>query len=492
MRVNNNLFVLYPQNNYKERIQQKPYLSIAQTSFEGSFKRRHIDNVMHAIFNSETQDTMQNIYRNLKGIKKFFADMNPQKVAKIKQDYGAMEAHKGVKGYVFKLSENSDNLDTISVARSNKNANLIRIAIKDKEEKTTHFLIDGLDKSVSNINQNLPSIIPAKLRYMTSKEVENSGVKKYINLADQELDKFKQYLENYNNPSTSLKIIKEESTVQSIVAKSQEFKPKTLLAIFDGGAENLPKHVTPQISPASNKVVAFSLQTEDGGTLKVAKKMNPSYGDQLRYVSLEKVMPDGDKKFMAIDLASKNFLKVDPMNGKPIVVKDTIYQYTSEDLAKNELINDFNNYITEIFRKPKTGEESLSQNVTVLKIKQNKPKIEDISIEDLEDKKLNKILDKEFLKGEKATSVETTKVSKKRGRKPKVKDIETPKNEKLNIQDYISNTLGKTQQDVISKATKDADDLADLYFKTFVARFKESFGQKMADFKSKYDELFKM
>ena len=84
---------------------------------------------------------------------------------------------------------------------------------------------------------------------------------------------------------------------------------------------------------------------------------------------------------------------------------------------------------------------------------------------------------------------EASTLPKKRGRKPKVQNTE-PQQPKIKIDDEISAEIAKHQSEIISKANKDADNLAELYFKTFMSRFKETLGQKMADFKSKYDELF--
>ncbi len=516
MRVTNNLFVFnsYKRNTQNSQMQYKPSMQnpIDRVSFSARFKAPKLDTPI-GIFNQATQDTVQSIYTKLKTIRKYFADMVPTKASQIKQEYEPLLIYKGNKGHTFVLKDDPDGIETLTVARSNKNSNLLRLVVRDKDKNATHYLIDGLDKTVANVNQNTPFIIPANLRYMSPEQVASSGIKRYIALAHEELTKYTDFLENYGKPKKiqeAIKEIKKPVEVQQI-AKIVEIKPNKLIKIFESTPEELPKHISSQISPVSGKVVAFSLKTEDGGTLRVLKTMNSEYGDQLKYISIRKTLPTGEKKFISLDLLNKEFLKTDSITGKPVIMNDVVYHYTPEEIAKNNVAEEFNTYMKEIFRQAKDGEE-LSQEVTVLKIKekpQPKQKIEDISIEDLEDKRLNSLLEKNHGELSSTTEMPVTKkrgrkpksqqvevqnseastLPKKRGRKPKVQNTE-PQQPKIKIDDEISAEIAKHQSEIISKANKDADNLAELYFKTFMSRFKETLGQKMADFKSKYDELF--
>ena len=527
MRVTNNLFVFNNNRNIQQdSIQRKPYytpmLGRDMVNFTGGIRVTRKEPVFD-LLNQLTQDTMGSIYLNLKKAKKYFADMHPVKVTQIKQKYEPLQIYKGSKGHTFKLTDNPDGIDTISVYRSNKNENLMRIVVKDKKENATHFVIDGLDRVVANISQNQPYLMPPRLRYMTNAQINQSGVKKYIALADEELGKYVKFLDEFGQAKPVEKVAEKpvkkvaeevKPPIESQVAvKPVKIKPDNLFAIFDNTAETLPKHINPQISPASGKVVGFSLKTQDGGSLKVSKKMNSLYGDQLRYVSLEKTLPNGEKKYISIDLSNKNFLDTDQNTGKPTIFEDSIYSFTPEEIEKNNLANDFAEYMKEIFRKTKSGEENLTQEVTVLKIKQNKPQPKSVaiqSLEDIEDPNLNRILDEEMkrdklsskeqptvkkrgrkLKNAKveAQTAEVVVTPKRRGRKPKSENVEpmkTPKTE----EPRLNYDIEKYKNEIIAKANEEADNFAELYFKTFVSRFKETLGQKIADFKTKYEELF--
>ena len=492
MRITNNLLVFNPhkRNTQNNPIQYKSYMqnTVDTVSFSARFKApRQISEP--AVFNQATQDKVQNIYAKLKTIKKFFADMLPAKASQIKQEYAPLLVYKGNKGHTFVLKDNPDGIETLTVARSNKNSNLIRIVVRDKDKNATHFLIDGLDKSVANINQNAPFMMPASFRYMSAEEIAISGVKKYITLADEELTKYAEFLENYGKPNKAQEVVQEvkkpTKIAETVEAKISEIKPNKLINIFDIEIDKLPKHINPQVSPSSGKMVGFTVKTEDGSTIRVIKAMNPEYGDQLKYISIRKTTPSGEKQYISVDLLNKEILKTDQQTGKPVIINETVYHYTPQELARENVAEDFNAIMKEIFRGAKASDKNLSQEVTVLKIKE-KPqpkKVEEISIEDFEDAKLNEVLSAND--GE----MGTISAHKKRGRKPKVKtesSVESQASKKIEIPSQVS----KYQEEVIAKANQEADNLAELYFKTFVSRFKETLGKKMADFKAKYDELF--
>ncbi|MBE7710289.1 MAG: hypothetical protein E7Z93_07580 [Cyanobacteria bacterium SIG32] len=525
MRVTNNLLVFnpYKRNTQNNHVQHKSYMqnTVDTVSFSARFKApRQISEP--AIFNQATQDTVQSIYAKLKTVKKFFADMLPAKASHIKQEYEPLLIYKGNKGHTFMLKDNPDGIETLTVARSNKNSNLIRIVVRDKDKNATHFLIDGLDKSVANINQNAPFMMPPSFRYMSAEEITNSGVKKYITLADEELTKYAEFLENYGKPNKAQEVVQElpkpAKVAEVVEAKLPEIKPNKLINIFDTPVDKLPKHINPQVSPSSGKMVGFTLNAEDGSTIRVIKTMNPNYGDQLKYISIRKTTPSGEKQYISVDLLNKELLKTDQLTGKPIIENDTVYHYTPQELARENVAENFEAIMKEIFRSSKASDKNLSQEITVLKIKE-KPqpkKVKEVSIEDIEDARLNAILDKENamiesvktdsvapkkrgrkpkIKTEEVSNPETTSAPKKRGRKPKVK-IESPVETSKAVENQVSKKAEippqvlKYQEEVIAKAAQEADNLAELYFKTFVSRFKETLGKKMADFKAKYDELF--
>ena len=521
MRVTNNLLVFNQyKNTQNNNLQSRPYFqnNMDTVNFSARYKTPRISGDP-AIFNQATQDIMQGIYTKLKTIKTFFADMLPVKASKIKQDYEPLLIYKGNKGHTFILKDNSDGIETITIARSNKKSNIVRLVVRTSDKQTTHYLIDGLDKAVANVNQNAPFMMPPSYRYMTKEQIAESGVKKYINLADEELTKYVDFLENYGKPNKVQEIMPESEKATKIIQTTHpqlsEIKPNKLINLFDTAIESLPKHINPQISPSTGKMVGFNMTTDDGSVIRVLKAMNPDYGDQLKYLSIRKVSPNGEKQFISIDLLNKEVLKTDQKTGKPIISHNAVYHYTPQELVRENIVDDFNAIMKEIFRNPKSSDKSLSQEVTVLKLKE-KPQLKqekEFSIEDFEDEKLNHILSsnngelgaevasapkkrgrKPRIKQSDEQTTEVIKTPQKRGRKPKAKSSEpqpiSAEKNILKINDDITQEIAKQQTDVIAKANKDADNLAELYFKTFVSRFKETLGQKMADFKAKYDELF--
>ena len=127
------------------------------------------------------------------------------------------------------------------------------------------------------------------------------------------------------------------------------------------------------------------------------KKLSTEYGADLRYLSFEEILENGKKRYLNIDLDSNEFLK-SSFAGKPIVEDGVLFNISREEAINNGIVDRLNKYIKDIFAKSnrKTAEEStvLAQKKAV--IKKSKIKIEDINIDEFEDKKLNKLLENEF------------------------------------------------------------------------------------------------
>ena len=156
----------------------------------------------------------------------------------------------------------------------------------------------------------------------------------------------------------------------------------------------------------------------------------------------------------------------------------------------------------EIFRASK--ETDTPHEVTVLKLKekpQAKRKIEDMDVSEFEDKRITAQVAKEQKLAQEQPQTpaiepvvrvtedvaEEIKPVKRRGRKPKVKTetTEQPKTQKP------TDAIEKFKTDMLTRATDEANKFADEYFKTFITQFKKAMSEKMSDFQSKLDELFK-
>ncbi len=130
-----------------------------------------------------------------------------------------------------------------------------------------------------------------------------------------------------------------------------------------------------------------------------------------------------------------------------------------------------------------------------------KTKIEDLDVSEFEDTRITEQVAKEQKTAQslppkpaieptaqESEQVVEAKPIKKRGRKPKVK-TETP--EQTPQQQKPTDGIEKFKTEMLAKASDEANKFADEYFKTFIAQFKKAMTERMSDFQSKLDELFK-
>ena len=184
------------------------------------------------------------------------------------------------------------------------------------------------------------------------------------------------------------KITKPTHTIQNVID------------IFDGKCTDIPKHLKAMVSQRTNKILGFTLKTSDKTDLKVLKKMSAEYGADLRYLSFEETVSNGLKRYVNIDLDTKEILK-SSVSGKPVVEDGMLYNLTQEELENTGVQKRLDKYLKDIFAK---SNRKTSQEATILTQKKNvvkkaKVTIDDIKVEDLEDEKLNKLLDQEMKSG---------------------------------------------------------------------------------------------
>ncbi|MBE7712317.1 MAG: hypothetical protein E7Z87_01075 [Cyanobacteria bacterium SIG26] len=200
-----------------------------------------------------------------------------------------------------------------------------------------------------------------------------------------------------SNPNFQYNLVTPISDTVSFGAKitAPKYTIDNVLDIFNGKCTDIPKHLKTLVSPRTNKIMGFTLKTSNKTELKVFKKVSAEYGDKLTYLSFEETLPNNQKKFIAYDLDSKEFIKTSPL-GKPVVEDGILYNLDSEQLEKMGINNRLNNYLKDIYAKSK---RKTAQDATILTEKKAATKktikIDDIKVEDIEDENLNKILDKE-------------------------------------------------------------------------------------------------
>jgi len=421
-------------NNYynKNNISNYP-INVNKNSFHG------VPAPVTGVFNKETQNSIQRLYENLESIHKLFLLFAhyPAKAIAIKEGYSGLSQKNRNQGLAFNLPEGNGSI-IIRTLRSIPDA--LRLIV-EKNGKVTSYLTHGTTRSVSNINQNNPQYLPRRFKYMTKEEIDSCGIEEYIKIADEEINKYNQYLEKYrshyknpelladkkNNTNLTNEPIKEEviNPVKNIMAKFTK--------LFETPIDELPKKLTP-ILGTKNNIIGFSYKSSDESTVKITKKVNTSCNNMI-YLSIEKILPDGSKSYLNIDISSYKFLKMKE-NGKLKVQNNITQTYSEAEVEKRKMEDKLAAYLEDIYAAPAQKEK--------IDTPKELPQEKGLQKQDLQnDTDLLKIFDTE-----------------------------------------------KSRQMIISKAKKDADELSELYFETFIKQFKENMSKKIERLKNDFSNLF--
>lgn len=465
--------------------------------------KRHIKNSAIGEFSVATQKQVENLHNNLKIVKDFFKqfETNPRKEIQIKKGYDKLIITKGKRGYTFKL----DDTKTLNITQSQSNNDLIRMTVSDND-KSTHYLLAGYNKAVSNLNQKNPQLLPQKLRYMTADEINNSPIKQYISIADKEIKDFSKYLLNQENISKVSS--KKAKLIPELTNKMPIYSPVDIISFFNKNEiQKLPEQAKPMVSKTGT-LLGFKMPLSDGGELLVTKKISTEYGADLTYISIKETTADGIERYFAIDCTTNDFLKT-RTGGKPIVTNNNVYSYTPSEMKEKNIKNNFNRYMNEIIGASKSSENNHSE-ITVLNTK--KAKFDDIDLEQIEDRNISKQIEKEIAAQENAEKISKesdlylSKSIKKESEiidpktenvslkieKPEIK--EEPETIQQKAEDFSQNMaekLAKMKEEAVLKATGDAKIFAETYFRTFIEQFQTSFNAKVLDFTEKFQDLLK-
>lgn len=276
----------------------------------------------YGLLSKEARSGLENLHANWQSIQDLFLYFAhyPAKAIAIKDGYSALLQKNRNQGLSFELP---DNQGIMTIRRLRSNTELMRFIV-EKDGQETNFLTNGTMKVVANINKNNPQFLPRKFRYMMPNEIKESNIENYIKYADDAIQKYNDYLNQFRDPDKikELKVEKTEKieTVSEtpvaakekgvVSKKGEEIKDslekaivKKITDIFSLAPNELPADIVPMVGTRNN-IVGIKTQMDDGAILKLSKKFNSNYGDTMTYLSFEKLNPDSTKSYMSIDLCS--------------------------------------------------------------------------------------------------------------------------------------------------------------------------------------------
>jgi len=179
-------------NNYnKTFFLEKSYYNYDEKNI--NFKR--IDNSKMAILSGEAKTLVVDLSNNLaklKTLKEKLSHINFKKQAEIKKGFQHYIEAKG-KNDRFKTSSGM-----LNITQPHHRGDIIRIHFEDENNSGRKlFMIEDLNKFISNIYINTPYTIPPIKRYMTEEEIENTEALKYVREANNYVLSYISYLEKF-------------------------------------------------------------------------------------------------------------------------------------------------------------------------------------------------------------------------------------------------------------------------------------------------------
>ena len=423
MRINSITSVrIYSANNsnqHKSNQESVPYIRNIETNTV-SFGMR-VNYGVPAELAQDLQVKIVNIHKNLDFIKNFFAKYtikNPQLGSLIKKGYSDL-IPKRQSEIVFRLP---DSKDTIEIMRSQTRDNILYISIDNGSVDFNGIVVDGKDRLIANYLKRHVHMLPRELKYMNNERMVKAQPEKFINIADEKLQNYGDYIrklesgeipmpkigmtparkawlekdkenkiavnkteisqlrtaklsetktktdskltkfvdrnsESKNRPVHKPPRLTSESYAELITQKSKNIV-KNITKLFGQPENDFPPHLTPKSTP-SGTILGFSLNTDDGGTLKVMKKVVGSYGSSMPYLSFEKVNKDKTMNFISIDMITNKILRTKD-KGKPHISSDHIvYELTPDELKKRKIEEKLDYYMSQITKQQ--AELSLSE-----------------------------------------------------------------------------------------------------------------------------------
>jgi len=350
------------------------------------------------------QKKVANIHSNIDFIQEFFAEYtrkNPTLSAKIKKLYTDIIPQRK-SAILFKLPD-TDN--TLEVMKGQTRSNILYISINDDSHLYNGIIVDGKDKLIANYLKKHPHMLPAGIKYMNAEAMQKAEPEKFINLADEKLQNYSDFIRKIKNGEiplskqeqsqankplktkskneTERNITKanknsktdkkqEKTTLTKIIDRRPEAKPvhkppkltnEEFSNYITAKSENIlkqissmlnqdsfPEHITP-IRTKNGNALGIKLNTDDGGSLKVVRKAIGSYGSSMPYLSFEKINKDNTSNYISIDFISNKILRTKE-KGKPHISADhVVYELTPDELKRRNIETKLDYYMSQIFKE---------------------------------------------------------------------------------------------------------------------------------------------
>ena len=414
-----------------------------------------------------------------------------------------------------------------------KTRNLTKIVVRDLDKKPTKlFYIDDGKYLVSNANIDFLAQIPAKLKNMNQKEIDKSGIDKYLDFLSIELKNYREYVEK--------DVLKIEPTV------IEEFKPaqKEPELLVKPKAKRGPKPKQKEVNrlPAKIEEIAHTVPKKGDLLPEFDGIKRREYPNVLKLSEIDEIFeeitgqtineacgtrgnapipqPESFKKNVVIkhieepkkvETQSKEIVKtvaikkeVSKPTKNPKIVEPSIWglaKYLDEkesfsikvadggniDVALKEIEGvEYISLVKTSFDKKKKyfnidcdSEKLLKTDLT------RKPMIKDDNVIPYSDSDLKalglkddleKVLDELFTAlngGEKTKALQ-----------PKIKMLQTEEKE-------IEKSIDVALDEVKDRAKLDAKEYAEVYFDTFVEEFKNTITKKLEEFEKNKSEFLK-
>ena len=441
-------------NGYYNYNQQKNYAAYANAAVFKA-KTAKAAEITGDLLSLQAQAGIERIHKNLAEIKELFLLIShyPAKAVAIKEGYPGLLQKNRNQGLSFALP---DNRGTVIVRQLRAETDMLRFAVEDNGEQKNLYT-KGYARVVANINPNNPHFLPRRFRYMTKEEINNSNIEEYIKVTDEELTKYNEYLTQFRDPVKRREVSVAGRKVAKAVSSVPTIKEniKKMNEIFAKTQNDFSEDVKLQTASNGN-MLGLGYTAEDGAVIKVTKVTNVQYRNNVIYLKFSRQYPDGRKSFMAVDLMTQKFLRLKD-DGKPYIRNDILYEYTDEEVKKRSMNSKLSDYVSDIYKKLKQKEnpETLTEKVKATKVqkKKDKPK----------------------------TEIEPSKIA--IAEKPEI-------NSPIPAEEIQDTNFEKMKVMTVEKAKKDAQTLADIYFKTFTETFNELIMKKFSDFKADIERIF--
>jgi len=485
MKINSLLFRTNGSHSYYFHKNNQRYSQENQKNDTVSFGMR-INYGIPAELDKALQSQIAHIYENVDFIQDFFKQYTKKQylAAKIRDGYTDLISKRS-SGFIFKLPDSDK---SVEIFKSQTRPNILYISINEGKAEFNGIVIDEGKKLIANYLKLHPHMLPSSIKYMDEKSVAKAEPEKFITLADEKIQAYREYIMKVQSgeipiiPKKAQNPDKPKTNTVKYIDRTPESKKKLVhkplkLTTADYGeymtgkvksiikkisellsmdAKDFPEYITPKLTPAG-KALGLKLSTDDGETISVIRKTVPGCGNSMPYLSFEKVNKDGTLSYTSLDMISNKVLRTKE-KGKPHISDDGIvYELSPDEIKKRKIEEKLDYYMKQIFREPESSEQSTKAELVSIPEKPKKagrPKKEVSSDNPIE---TQKVIPQKTLKEDNSPQM------------------------KPNIE--------KLKEDMRLLGDNDGKIAAEEYFKAFKERFMTDMQAKIAEFKSNLNNL---